>query len=105
MVTAIIYAITYGAKIDTLDHEYVTTVQIAMEGLVKTALPGSYMVDFFPILRHIPSWVPFTGARRLADKYTPYVVASREKPFHDVQAAIVSPAIRLFMFEVSDYAL
>ena len=89
MVTAIVFAITYGVKIESLDHEYVLNVQIAMEGLVKSALPGTYWVDFFPFLQHIPSWVPFTGARRLADKYMPYVIGSREKPYRHVQAAMV----------------
>lgn len=80
----------YGQKIDKLDHEYVVAAQVAMEGLSEATAIGRFWVEAFPVLRHIPSWVPWTGARRLAEKYLPIVTLAREKPFQEVEHLAVS---------------
>lgn len=93
MVTSGIFAIVYGVHVDTLEHEYVFLAEKGMEGMSKVALPGMHWVDFFPFLRHIPSWVPFTAARRLGEAYAPYVLASRDKPYEEARANMVSRSV------------
>ncbi|KAH8103589.1 cytochrome P450 [Cristinia sonorae] len=69
------------------DRSHVATIKIAGEGLSKAVIPGAYLVEFFPILRHIPSWVPGTTARKLANEYAPHVRKLRDAPFLEVKAA------------------
>lgn len=89
MVTSTLFSITYGKKILDTNHEYVVAAQMSMEGIGHALVPGGYWVELFPFLRHIPGWIPGTGAKRLANKFGPYVTASRDKPFKEVQMAAV----------------
>lgn len=90
MVTSIIFSIVYGKEISGMDDEYVTVAQVAMEGVSKAAVPGVYWVDYFPFLRHVPSWFPATASRKLAEYYLPYVINMRDKPYYKVKQEIVS---------------
>jgi len=29
-----------------------------LDGMGKAASPGAFLVDFIPILKHVPEWVP-----------------------------------------------
>ena len=73
-----------------MDDEYVTMAQTVMEGFGKATVPGAYWVEYLPIFKHIPSWVPGTAARKLAEYYAPYVTTVRMKPYQDVKQAVVS---------------
>lgn len=83
------FTVTYGQKIDEMDHDYVVTAQVAMEGLTEATVLGRYWVEAFPFLRHIPSWVPWTSARRLAERYAPTVALAKDKPFQEVESLVV----------------
>lgn len=95
MITSIIFFITYGKMISSMDDEYVVVAEMAAEGGSKALMPGAYWVEFMPFLRYLPSWVPGTSFRALVDEYAPYVIAMRDKPFADVQAAIVSSLLSI----------
>ncbi|TCD66269.1 hypothetical protein EIP91_001598 [Steccherinum ochraceum] len=86
MVTSFIFDITYGKKITGLDDEYVTMAQTALEGISEACIPGIYWVEYLPFLRYIPSWLPGTVSRRLGDKFSPFVLGMRDKPWSEVKA-------------------
>ncbi|KAH8103459.1 cytochrome P450 [Cristinia sonorae] len=88
LITAVIFKITYGKQITSMDDEYVTLAQIGVEGIGEACIPGAYFVDLLPILRYIPSWVPGTAAKKLAEKYRPYVMGTRDKPYDEVKKAV-----------------
>lgn len=73
-----------------MDDEYVVMAEEAMIGGSLAAIPGAFWIDFLPFLRHIPSWVPGAKFKQHAEKYLPYVVNMRYKPYQDVKAAVVS---------------
>jgi len=103
MVTSTTFSVTYGkGNLDT-DHEYVVAARLAMEGLSKAVIPGEYLVEYIPFLRHIPSWIPGTAARKLTEKYKSYVAAARKKPFAEVlanvQAGIASTSVAAILIE------
>ncbi|KAF4609112.1 hypothetical protein EYR40_001465 [Pleurotus pulmonarius] len=58
--TAIVMSIAYGHQIDSDDDEYLLIAQESGYSLTNGGPPGGTMVDFFPILRHFPSWFPGT---------------------------------------------
>ena len=90
MVTSIILRVVYAKDITDLEDEYVRFAHLGGQGFSEAMVPGAYWVEFLPFLRHIPSWVPGTSARKLAEKYFPYVYYIRDKPYFEVKAAMVS---------------
>ncbi|KAH8091049.1 cytochrome P450 [Cristinia sonorae] len=88
LITAIIVSATYGKRITSMEDEYVTMVQTAVEGVNKAAIPGAFWIEFMPFLRYIPSWVPGTTSKRVAEWYKPYVIDMKEKPFLEVKTAV-----------------
>ncbi|TCD64488.1 hypothetical protein EIP91_004049 [Steccherinum ochraceum] len=88
MVSSIIFSVSYGGHLSGVDDEYVLAAQVAMEGISKAAIPGAYLVDYFPILRHIPSWVPGTSAKKLAEYYFPFVSIMRDKSYDQVKVEL-----------------
>ena len=73
-----------------MDDQDVISAQIATEGFGRILVPGAFLVEFFPMLRYIPNWVPGTVFKKVAEEYLPYVTRMREKPYADVKAAVVS---------------
>lgn len=86
---AIILRITYGISVDTLDDEYVRLNQEATLALSTTRLPGVFWIEYFPFLKLIPAWVPGAKFRQHCDLYRPTVLGMKNKPFDDVQGAMV----------------
>ena len=76
-------------EIKDLDDEYVTLAQEAMEGHAQAHIPGAYWVEYFPIMKHIPSWVPGASFRKLTERYRPIVEAMIQKPFERIRNGIV----------------
>ncbi|THH19224.1 hypothetical protein EUX98_g8816 [Antrodiella citrinella] len=88
MVTAIIFYITYGKRITGMNDKAVAVAQIAFEGLSAGAIPGLSWLEYFPLARHIPSWVPGTSSKKLAEHFLPYVVDMRDKPYEETKEAL-----------------
>ncbi|EIM84242.1 cytochrome P450 [Stereum hirsutum FP-91666 SS1] len=56
----------YGIKIDSPRHKYVKLSKETHEFIQHAVIPGSFLVDFIPLLRYVPAWVPGAGFKRLA---------------------------------------
>lgn len=84
-----IIRVTYGARSASETEEYVQLAETAMESIRKVMVPGAFMVELFPFLKHIPAWLPGGGARKFADDYSPAVQGLRNKPFDEVKRAAV----------------
>lgn len=84
-----IFDVIYGTKVADMHHEYVTSARLALEGLVKATIPGAYWIEYMPFLKHVPSWIPGTSFRKLAEEYKPHVEVSCTKPYRDVEEAMV----------------
>ncbi|KAG7085590.1 hypothetical protein E1B28_003141 [Marasmius oreades] len=57
----IVLEIVYGYRTQEDIDMYIKLVDGAMEGLNASGVYGTYLVDYFPILKHVPAWFP--GAR------------------------------------------
>ncbi|KAF5856283.1 hypothetical protein ETB97_007639 [Aspergillus alliaceus] len=67
---AIILKITYGYTVEP--HGRDPLVDLADRAIVEFAqsiLPGAWLVDSIPLLRHIPSWLPGGGCTRAAKEF------------------------------------
>ncbi|PSR93711.1 hypothetical protein PHLCEN_2v4606 [Hermanssonia centrifuga] len=90
MAATIVVGVTYGKEILSMDDEYIHLVRTAHEGVVQTKRPGVFWMDYFPILKHIPAWVPGATGRKLAERYVPFVRAMRDQPFYSAKDDVLN---------------
>ncbi|KAK1220118.1 hypothetical protein PQX77_017157 [Marasmius sp. AFHP31] len=80
--------VTYGIEIADEEDHYITVAETALEGMAKAAHPGAFLVDIFPILKHVPSWFPFAEFKRRAEYWRASVMKMRDAPFAVVKSAL-----------------
>jgi len=61
-----------------------------MEGLSLQKVPGAFWVEYFPLLKYIPSWVPGAHFKKIAEYYKPIVETMINQPFDEVVAGSVN---------------
>ena len=91
MITAVVVGTVYG--IDTPDEEYVRMAEIAMHAFDEFRTPGAFWVEYLPILRYIPGWIPGVKFKKVAKYYKPYVESMIRKPFEVVRDAMVRTSL------------
>ncbi|KAF5359346.1 hypothetical protein D9756_003621 [Leucocoprinus leucothites] len=55
---ATILKITYGIDIQEKDDPFVNAAEVINRSLAEAGNPGSFLVDLFPAMKHIPDWFP-----------------------------------------------
>ncbi|KAG7086779.1 hypothetical protein E1B28_002709 [Marasmius oreades] len=65
----IILEITYGYRTQDEIDPYIKLVDVAMVGMNASGLHGTYWVDYFPMLRHVPFWFPGASFRTRAEAW------------------------------------
>lgn len=87
--TELVLRLAYGVDAIEEHDPTVAVVKAALDGTRQIVLSGGFAVDFFPILRHYPSWLP--GGSYL-NKFTDWKAANdhlRDAPFTRHQEAAV----------------
>ncbi|EXJ54110.1 hypothetical protein A1O7_09447 [Cladophialophora yegresii CBS 114405] len=57
---AVVLRLCYGKTVDTGDEQYVRDILHITHTVERTASPGAYLVDTFPVLMWLPAWLaPF----------------------------------------------
>ncbi|TFK48003.1 cytochrome P450 [Heliocybe sulcata] len=101
--SAIILDTMYGIDVVDRDDPYVTIADKAMEAVVESATPGSFLVDSFPALKHVPSWLPGAEFQRKALQWKALMQDMHNKPFEVVKNAMqrgrVAPSIAATMLQ------
>lgn len=88
--TTIILNITYGASVvRNSEVDLVWLGETMGEGIAMTGTLGQFLVDFLPILRHIPAWIPGAGFRRKLSFYKRISQTYMTHPFSMVKASLV----------------
>jgi predicted YcjX-like family ATPase len=86
--------VAYGIEVQESDDPYITLAQEALNGLNEAAIPGAFLVDFFPILKYVPSWFPGAGFQKKAAHWRAVNASMIEKPFRYVKEQLVKPFFR-----------
>jgi hypothetical protein len=81
--------IGYGIAVQEFDDPYISIAEEALNGVAKAGIPGTFWVDFFPILKYVPSWLPGAGFQKKASRWREAINAMAEKPFRHVQEQLV----------------
>ena len=84
-----IMRLVYGSRDPSRTQGYVKLADRALESAARAVVPGSFLAESIPLLRYIPGWLPGGKARRFAEQYRPIVQQMRNKPFDELQEAMV----------------
>ncbi|KAJ3912147.1 cytochrome P450 [Lentinula edodes] len=69
----------------TSSSQYITTTMDCINQIAGNVLPGSRIVDFLPVLKYLPRWVPF---KRDAQQLNALVNEAFGRPFGDAKRRI-----------------
>ncbi|KAG6828390.1 hypothetical protein H0H87_002216 [Tephrocybe sp. NHM501043] len=61
MAGATIMTITYGITVQPKDDPHIVRAARSIRPLFVESIPGTFLVDSFPILKYVPEWMPFAG--------------------------------------------
>ncbi|RDB27983.1 hypothetical protein Hypma_002125 [Hypsizygus marmoreus] len=76
-----ILSITYGLNILPKDDLCFAAAEEGKTTIIAVGVPGAFLVDSFPILAHLPDWMPFTGFKRKAKEWKAAAHNLVEVPF------------------------
>ncbi|KAF7374549.1 O-methylsterigmatocystin oxidoreductase [Mycena sanguinolenta] len=85
LAAAIIMATVYGYEVQPTNDHFVGLAEDAVKRLSDSVFPGAVAVNTFPILRHLPLWMPGAGFQRFAAECRQLVKEMREAPFNFVK--------------------
>lgn len=86
---AMMMVIVYGHTMTSKDDAFVRTAEEAMGGTAKLGDIASSLVDFLPILRHLPSWIPGMGFKRKIPQVRQLVQKTMDEPFEMARKAMI----------------
>ena len=87
--SAIVMNIAYGIDVQEEDDPYLSIAEEALSGLNQAATLGTFWVDLFPLLKHVPSWFPGAGFQKKAAHWREVNAILAEKPFRYVEEQLV----------------
>lgn len=82
--------VVYAHKISSIDDEYINVASAAAEIVHVSRTPGKFWVDFVPLLKYIPAWVPGAAAKKFGARSLPVVQKMVNQPFDMVKNNTVS---------------
>jgi hypothetical protein len=82
--------ISYGMDIKDARDPYLVAAEGAMAGFLEAGIPGRFWVDLFPLLKHVPAWMPGAEFKRKAARWRYLNDISLERPFKHVMDKLVS---------------
>ncbi|TFY75756.1 hypothetical protein EWM64_g8256 [Hericium alpestre] len=86
---AISMAVAYGHDIAPENDRFVELAHRSFDMLSAVYFPGAALVNAFPSLRHLPSWLPFAGFKRYAKKCLQMTIEMKNVPWQSVKSRLV----------------
>ncbi|KAF9261358.1 cytochrome P450 [Marasmius fiardii PR-910] len=87
MAGSTILSITYGISAE-VDDPAIDTADRALLGLIAAATPGSFLVDYLPILKYVPLWFPGASFKVKAKEWGKDVDKMLNEPFDTIKREI-----------------
>lgn len=84
-----VMTITYGLELKPEHDPHIEAAEKAVEALANVPYAGAFMVDIFPSLKYVPSWMPGAGFKRKAKGWKALALDSLNKPFNTLRAEMV----------------
>ncbi|KAJ8518591.1 hypothetical protein ONZ45_g4347 [Pleurotus djamor] len=86
---SVILGIAYGLKVETPDNPYIQLSEEGVTPLTIASIPGAFLVDTLPWLKHIPAWFPGAGFQEKARKWGLMAKRVREEPYQAAKKLMV----------------
>ncbi|KAJ7133367.1 cytochrome P450 [Mycena epipterygia] len=96
----IVMSVTYGISPQVAEHEYIAHAEDTMMMISDTMVPGAFLVDVIPALKHIPKHLPFRTfhdiareGRAMMEKmvFPPFLQVQKEMAAHgSIRPSLVS---------------
>ncbi|KZP16288.1 cytochrome P450 [Athelia psychrophila] len=80
-VGAMIIEISYGLDVLPKNDPFIEAADKGVASVATAFMPGAFLVNTLPILKHIPSWFPGAGFKQKAKEWTRYADETLEAPF------------------------
>ena len=93
-----IMSIAYGLEVQPDDDPYIKTAEQGVRPLVVAAVPGAFLVDVLPFLKHVPEWFPGAGFQKKAKAWKKLAHTMIEVPFAAAKKNIVRHPLYLQVF-------
>ncbi|KAG5634095.1 hypothetical protein H0H81_003423, partial [Sphagnurus paluster] len=88
MAAETIFLVAYGLPVQDRDNPYVATAERGLMHLNAAVVPGTFLVDIFPLLKYVPEWMPFAGFKRKAREWRQLTLDMINIPFKEVKRKI-----------------
>ncbi|TFK32982.1 putative monooxygenase [Crucibulum laeve] len=82
IIATIIIRVTYGYYVRDENDPLLKGVLVLMDNFNEATLPGNFFVDFIPILKHIPRWMPGSGFLKKADEWRKVLQETTRNPYY-----------------------
>ena len=90
--------VSYGIDVRESDDPYISLTEESLHGITEASIPGAFWVDFFPILKYVPSWFPGAGFQKKAAHWRQVNASMTQRPFDYVKDQLVG-----FFFSSRDH--
>ncbi|ETW81852.1 cytochrome P450 monooxygenase 12 [Heterobasidion irregulare TC 32-1] len=87
---ALVMKISYGHQIEEEGDMYVGLADQVLGSLSRAGLYGTYLVDYIPLLRYVPAWMPGAGFQKQAREWRKNSLAMINKPYEMVKQKMAS---------------
>ncbi|KAK0478633.1 cytochrome P450, partial [Armillaria luteobubalina] len=94
-VSAVILQISHGYAIQEENDPFVKLAEETMEQFSLSSASGGFLVNFIPILRHVPEWFPGAGFKRTAREWASTLNEFIERPHNYVKGEMAAGRARL----------
>ncbi|KAJ7167338.1 cytochrome P450 [Mycena crocata] len=83
MASGIVLETTFGLQVQPSGQPdpFIAAAKQAVEAMTESGLFGTYLVDFLPILKYVPAWLPFATFKRQANKWRKSSDIAAQVPF------------------------
>ena len=82
--------ISHGLTVSDAEDPIISKAGEALQGFSEAGVPGTFLVDLLPILKHVRSWFPGAGFKKMASYYASVNDEVVNLPFKAVQRSMVS---------------
>ncbi|KAG2008249.1 cytochrome P450 [Coprinopsis cinerea AmutBmut pab1-1] len=102
---SIIIRISYGFEDEEYNKVLVEEAEALASGFSESIIPGRYLVNAFPFLRHVPAWLPGAGFQRTMQYLRKISEKTLSEPFDNVKEALktgnrqVGPSLAVGLIE------
>lgn len=80
---------TYGYQVQDGEDPLVNLIEKANNNFNAATVPGAFSVDFFPILKYLPEWLPGSGFLRTARLWAKDTAAMVDVPYNFTRQEMV----------------